>query len=701
MTDSNINQLKALKQKLSNQEMSVLIGAGFSKNISDIFPSWWQLLFDLTYFLFKDDIEQSYIGLPSKNRKNKSDYINQRVDHYIKKLGFLEIASEYIKRKGFVESITTYIEEKTPRLIQENDKYFLTNILDQKKNKVELTAAMLSQHRALIRLPWNNIYTTNYDEMLEFANKTNSEQSINNEIQNLQNEISELEQTAINIQRDINDDINAIQNPKEELLPGMDIPRGSNLNSSTRKDRRQLEYDLSEVKKIISSKERDLIDFNKALGDCISVVTDSSELSVKRNKNIIKLHGTLRADENPFGFDGDVRKHYIISKEDFHTYPQKHEAFTQLMRISLLQESYCLIGFSGVDPNFIEWVKWVRDILERKRNIDPQNQYKIFLISLDNKEPDEDEKLFYRNYKVYRLPIANENVINFLEEQTSIKVENRESKKEILETFFNYLSLEINVSSPQFTIDKINLNKYDKVWESIKITNPYNIRVTDYASQMNELTMFKKHSRIPAVNNLYAQNKHLLINFAKNIIEKNKEHSELLIRVSILAMRDLFVIPSFVWENDDIKYISALASKNSDIKKELNLFFLRDAVLSNDTTSFNRIKKTLDGSEDRVIYEEILKCAFNLDFKNLRKKLNDWNASSHWLLKKAGFVALFDLNEAEKLIESYHFSESESVHEQIHFYQIFKFIRVSNLSHDEKLNRKITALKKLGLSDLD
>jgi hypothetical protein len=44
-----IESLKSLKAKLNGQNMSVLVGSGFSKNASPLFPSWFELLFDMAY----------------------------------------------------------------------------------------------------------------------------------------------------------------------------------------------------------------------------------------------------------------------------------------------------------------------------------------------------------------------------------------------------------------------------------------------------------------------------------------------------------------------------------------------------------------------------------------------------------------------------------------------------------------------------
>ena len=157
---------------------------------------------------------------------------------------------------------------------------------------------------------------------------------------------------------------------------------------------RKSEIRLTGILKNIKDKEAELLQLKKAQELCISTVTKASELSIKRNKNIIKLHGTLRKN-GTYGFDNDIQKQYVIAQEDYDTYPVKHEAFTQLMRISLLQESYCLIGFSGDDTNFLEWIKWVREILRSKESTD--DDYQIYLIDVQASPIPKEKSLFYEN----------------------------------------------------------------------------------------------------------------------------------------------------------------------------------------------------------------------------------------------------------------------------------------------------------------
>lgn len=84
-----------------------------------------------------------------------------------------------------------------------------------------------------------------------------------------------------------------------------------------------------------------------------SVVTKQEELSSARSPRIVKLHGTL-----------DVTNDLTFTQEDYRRYPQNHAAFVNFSRQVFIENELCLLGFSGDDPNFLQWAGWVRDRLE-------------------------------------------------------------------------------------------------------------------------------------------------------------------------------------------------------------------------------------------------------------------------------------------------------------------------------------------------
>lgn len=83
-----------------------------------------------------------------------------------------------------------------------------------------------------------------------------------------------------------------------------------------------------------------------------SLVSKQEDLSSARAPRIVKLHGTI-----------NITKELIFTQEDYRKYPQHCAAFVNFARQVFIENELCLLGFSGDDPNFLQWAGWVRDHL--------------------------------------------------------------------------------------------------------------------------------------------------------------------------------------------------------------------------------------------------------------------------------------------------------------------------------------------------
>ena len=81
-------------------------------------------------------------------------------------------------------------------------------------------------------------------------------------------------------------------------------------------------------------------------------VTKVTELTTAFAPRIVKLHGSFPS-QTPF----------IVTEDDYRTYPRDFAPFVNTVQQSLLENAFVLIGFSGDDPNFLEWTGWIRDEL--------------------------------------------------------------------------------------------------------------------------------------------------------------------------------------------------------------------------------------------------------------------------------------------------------------------------------------------------
>ena len=95
------------------------------------------------------------------------------------------------------------------------------------------------------------------------------------------------------------------------------------------------------------------------------IVVDPMDLGDSRRPRIIKLHGSLPTDR-PF----------IVTDEDYRKYPHDFAPFVNTVRQALLEKTLCLIGFSGDDPNFLQWIGWIHD------NFGVMTSRKMYLIGV-------------------------------------------------------------------------------------------------------------------------------------------------------------------------------------------------------------------------------------------------------------------------------------------------------------------------------
>jgi hypothetical protein len=82
------------------------------------------------------------------------------------------------------------------------------------------------------------------------------------------------------------------------------------------------------------------------------VVRNQADIARVRAPRVVKLHGSI-----------DTSAPLVFTEDDYRTYPARSAAFVNLARQVFLENELCLVGFSGDDPNFLQWTGWVRDHL--------------------------------------------------------------------------------------------------------------------------------------------------------------------------------------------------------------------------------------------------------------------------------------------------------------------------------------------------
>ncbi len=247
--------INELKQALNHNHAAVLIGSGFSLNADDVNP-----------------IE-----------KHKMPMWYSLADSFCEKLGIEIKNPDYLKTNHYLDPLT--LAEKVEAMY---GRPFLDELLiEQMKDELHKPSEL---HKKLLSLPWNDVFTTNYDTLLERT-----------------------------------------------------------LDEITNKYR---------------------------------VVLDQTDLMYSKSdgrSRIVKLHGSFPSTR-PF----------IITKEDFRKYPYDHAPFVNTVQQSLLENTFCLIGFSGDDPNFLSWIGWIRDNLGN-------NSPKIYMVTKDPCDKIQEKMFLMRN----------------------------------------------------------------------------------------------------------------------------------------------------------------------------------------------------------------------------------------------------------------------------------------------------------------
>lgn len=209
---------------------AVMVGAGFSRNAEKItptassFPTW------------NDLGEKMYLHLYPQGQQDDIAY-KQNMIRTISGGGVIKLALEYEKALS---------------------RSSLDNLLRSEIPDLHYKPGRL--HELLLNLPWSDIFTTNYDTLLERTN---------------------------------------------------------------------------------------LVDINYCLVETVEDIPESQK------PRIVKLHGSFQS-HRPF----------IITEEDYRTYPVEYAPFVNLVRQSIMENILCLVGFSSDDPNFLQWIGWVRDNLK-------------------------------------------------------------------------------------------------------------------------------------------------------------------------------------------------------------------------------------------------------------------------------------------------------------------------------------------------
>ena len=381
--------LDEIKRYIEEGEMSFLIGAGFSRNVSKQAYLLWD-------GMLKDAILEAFGNGTKTKQKDKV------VAEAIKNYGYLGIASKIVKKAGYHETIDTYIEGKIPYLKTIDDKPVLLLGGNPMPNSVNSEC-----HLLLKNLDVQNIYTFNYDNALEFFMGEEAKRALEEKIKASELKIGELQSSI----KELEQQESALIGKLESLLkPENSLNAEGTVENDDEEipDIKKLKQDINDIKRNRIERKTELSELianvakdKESLKTYYNVVKDSYEISLSaKQKSIYKIHGSLReSNKADYGFDGDLHAQYIITQEDYDTYNEKHGAFVSMMRIDLLRNKFCIMGVSGGDANFLAWINWVKDVLDKTKARSKDNKdHNSFFIYSGTADMPADFALMLRNH---------------------------------------------------------------------------------------------------------------------------------------------------------------------------------------------------------------------------------------------------------------------------------------------------------------
>lgn len=548
MNMTELEILQQLKRKYDAEMVSALIGAGFTKNAYPKANDWNDMLKELVEFAYAYELEEMYQIYCHRRygvdvmpfEEKKKEFVNL----IINRDGYLGVVSKYIEKKGYRESIDYYIEKHNPYFYKREDGTFGVYGDDA----TILTDKNFTVHQRFLKGKWQYVFTTNFDNTLEFVN--------------------------------------------EQFNMGY-IPVYADYQMSRRKMARPI---------------------------------------VKIHGSIVAHNDTLKA---PFVFDGDHSCRYIISKEDFDTYFQKHEAFSYLLRVAMLSGSYLLLGFSGDDPNFKSWLNWVKDIIDKETSsvIDDfdkeekealvkkdEDNLKVFLVLVKDEVIPTEQQLYYQNHHIGVIHLSNKEIMRelgcFDDTPTSIR----------LDHLLHYL-----IGDEEDATDElIGVQPY-KESLSHKWMELYECMYKDveFKEILSEIRNRRKEER-----------------FVKDVSNQEFILDKFIRRIDKLSELDKEVVDYLVYDTGKIR--SQLGESIGNQMKGYGLW--EEMGMHEESLAGSEVY--LEGDDDMTNRENVLRAFYRLDFSKARSLLKEWTPEGNYKAVKASLNYVYDRTDSLKLLDT-------------------------------------------------
>ena len=379
------------------------------------------------------------------------------------------------------------------------------------------------------------------------------------------------------------------------------------------------------------------LEFTNELFDMgyLTIRADYEMSRKKMARPIVKIHGSLvpadQTQESPFMFDGDHTRRYIISKEDFDTYFQRHEAFSYLLRVAMLSGSYLLLGFSGDDPNFKSWLNWVKDILDKDNGgventekddngerlvKDGEEDIKVFLVLTDNEPIPEEQKLYYKNHHIGVIHLEAPEI------RAQLGYSDRASTGYKIDHLLKHIiGTQVDVTDGLQEERPTAAKAWREIFSKVNSKEPITDAVNELKSVLAECKYVKGNtSQEYIVDELYYKK--------DSLTEDEKE-------VLPFAMQDV-AMPTGVMP-DGIKE----QMEDRSIWKEMQIC---EATLAGEGAA-------VEGDDDFTKQENVLRALYRMDFTKAKELLAKWIPGAGYEIVKASLAYFFTRQDSLKELD--------------------------------------------------
>ena len=392
-----------------------------------------------------------------------------------------------------------------------------------------------------------------------------------------------------------------------------------------------------------------------------SVLRNKDEIPLAGQPRIVKLHGSFPA-QFPL----------ICTEEDYRTYPIKFAPFVNTIRQAMMETVFLLVGFSGDDPNFIQWTGWVRDNLcesapklylagwlslspHQRRMLEHQNVVPIDLACHPQagKWPEHQRHHYTMHWILHTLeqgcpdritawpaPRAGDYMQIPADLQPVVKIDSDEPREE---PWFNSESESIDVSQRIDAIIRIwahNRRLYPG-WLAVPVSVQRTMsRITDgwEPGILSTLSNFEPLQQLEAIYELVWRREVLLDPISS---ELELAAQQVLQKIDCQArIIDGLVQTEVKWINVRKIYRNVALALVTVARHHFDHETFKDRI-----KALQHFRKDHPDVEQRIHHEQCLWAFYSMDYKLLSNLLSDWpteNCDPIWMIRKA--VLLFETN---------------------------------------------------------